>query len=211
MLLIKFNIKYMKFSFFFICIISTIFYAAAQRHSLSTPSSKESMFLNSNQAYSNTTVAWKFCRYDSVGLNGKVVSSSLYQDESWMRAVVPGTVLTSLVKNHVYPDPYYGDVNKRTKKIIPDIADVGRDFYHYWFRTKFTVPSNFTGKIIWLKLHGVNYRAEIWLNGKKLGMMAGMFNSAQFDITEFVHRKDENILAINVLPVDVPGTEWIEE
>jgi len=72
---------------------------------------------------------------------------------------------------------------RRSKKLIPDIADSGREFYHYWLRTLFAMPAHFAGKRTWIKFHGINYRCAIWLNGKKLGEMAGMFNDMSFDIT----------------------------
>jgi hypothetical protein len=126
----------------------------------------------------------------------------------WYPAIVPGTVLNSLVHNGLYPEPYYGDNNSRSRKLIPDMADAGREFYHYWFRTRFTIPNNFTGKRIWLKLHGINYRCTIWCNGKQLGVMAGMFNTKEFDITAIAKLHGNNELAIDVQPVDIPGNSY---
>ena len=63
-----------------------------------------------------------------------------------MPAVVPGTVLNSLVYNKVYPEPYYGLNNKLTSNVIPDLSVAGRDFYTYWFRTDFVVPADYKGK-----------------------------------------------------------------
>ena len=136
---------------------------------------------------------------------GEVVSSVSYQSKGWLPAIVPGTVLNSLIQNKVYPEPYYGDLNRRSRNLIPDLHTAGREFYHYWFKTDFTVPSKLNGEKLWLKLHGINYRADVWLNGKKLGTMAGMFEAANYDITEIANRKGKNVLAVDVLPVDVPG------
>ncbi|WP_028296010.1 glycoside hydrolase family 2 protein [Olivibacter sitiensis] len=199
----------MKRIILFILLVATHIVDYAQTHSLSKPSSTQSVFLNSNPAYGETQ-AWRLQKAADVGADGTEISSLSYQDKDWMDAVIPGTVLTSLVANKAYPDPYFGDLNKRSKKIIPDMADVGKEFYHYWFRTTFTVPESFTGKRLWLKLHGINYRAEIWMNGRKLGDMAGMFNSAQFDITSIADRKGKNTLAVNVLPIDVPGQSGLK-
>ena len=55
------------------------------------------------------------------------------------------------------------------------VAEAGLDFYTYWLRTTFAVPRDFAGRRIVLELDGINYRAEIWLNGRRLGDMAGMF------------------------------------
>lgn len=58
----------------------------------------------------------------------EAVSKPGYKTGDWMPAIVPGTVLNSLVYNKVYPEPYYGLNNKLTSNIIPDLSVVGRDF-----------------------------------------------------------------------------------
>ncbi len=137
--------------------------------------------------------------------SGKEISSLNYDSRSWLPAEVPGTVLSNLVANGIYPNPYFGDNNRKKRNLIPDIAEAGRDFYHYWFRTVFKVPNTFQGKRIWLKFNGINYRCAIWLNGKKLGNMTGMFNDQTFDVTSSVNRSGGNALAVDIEPVDFPG------
>lgn len=174
--------------------------SSAQVKTLSHPSAPDAVFLHSSLGHT-----WQMQRFDKVPENGSRVSTPAYAAGDWLRAIVPGTVLNSLVANNVYPDPYIGDINRRERKVIPDIADAGREFYHYWFRTSFRIPATVKGKRIWLKLHGINYRSDIWLNGKQVGSMAGMFNAGAFDITNIAKRNGENILAVNVTPVDTPG------
>jgi len=149
---------------------------------------------------------WKMCRADEVRSAARELSAAGYDDSSWMSAIVPGTVLTSLVENGVYPEPYYGTNNKISEKKIPDIIDAGREFYTYWFRTEFNTPSVEEGGRIWLNPEGINYRAEWWLNGHLVSVMAGMFNEDRIDITDFVAKDGRNALAVLVKPVDVPGT-----
>lgn len=173
--------------------------------SLSNASSENSIFLRSQKGF-NGKFEWKIRKAGDVKGGGAVLSKADYRSNDWYPAIVPGTVLNTLVSNKVYPEPYYGDNNRKERNLIPDISQAGRDFYNYWFRTEFSVPAAFAGKRIWLKFHGINYRSEIWLNGKKLGNMAGMFNSQSFDITAIASLKSKNVLAVNVLPVDVPGT-----
>ena len=176
----------------------------SQQQNLSKPSAKESFFLTS-EALHGGKYKWQIQKTGKVAASGEVVSSYNYKAETWSDGVVPGTVLTSLVQDKTYPDPYYGDLNRRSNKVIPDIADVGREFYHYWYRTNFEIPANFNGKRVWLKLHGINYKSEVWFNGNKLGNLNGMFNTKSFDITDLVSSKS-NTLAIDVSPVDVPGS-----
>lgn len=141
-----------------------------------------------------------------IAVSGERISKPGYADRNLMPAIVPGTVLTSLVADKIYPDPYFGDNNRIGKKLIPDIADSGREFYHYWFRTSFFIPASMHGKRIWLKFHGINYRSHVWVNGKKVGEMAGMFNSQSFDITNVAFLTGKNVLAVDVEPVDHPGS-----
>ena len=149
---------------------------------------------------------WRMCRADEVKVGAKVVSSVGFSSNDWMEAIVPGTVLTSLVDNGIFPEPYYGTNNKMSEKKIPDITETGPEFYTYWFRTEFATPEVGEGGRIWLHPEGINYRAEWWLNGHLVSVMAGMFNDDWIDITDFVGKDGHNSLAVLVKPVDVPGT-----
>ena len=149
---------------------------------------------------------WKMKKAKEVEADGKQISAFGYDTAGWMEAVIPGTVLRSLVYNKVYPEPYYGKNNKLETGLIPDIAKTGRDFYTYWFRTEFEVPETFLGKTIWMQLDGINYRAEVWVNGNLLSTINGMFVKDYVNVTEFVKPGPQNVLAVKVYPVDVPGT-----
>ena len=104
---------------------------------------------------------WYMIRADEAKAGGREISMPGFNPQGWAEAIVPATVLTNLVEQKVYPEPYYGQTNKLANNIIPDIAKVGREFYTYWFRTEFIVPADFKGKRIWLEPMGINYRAEI--------------------------------------------------
>lgn len=76
-----------------------------------------------------------------------------------LAAVVPGTVLTTLIHNGIYPDPDMGLNHFK----IPDIFHAGRDFYTYYFCNSFMVPSSWSsshGARARLILRGVNYSAR---------------------------------------------------
>ena len=149
---------------------------------------------------------WKMIKAGDITDPGEKISSSDYPTEKWLPAIVPGTVLNSLVYNQKYPEPYYGVNNKLESKLIPDLSQVGRDFYTYWFRTEFAVPQSFKGKNVWLQLDGINYRAEVWVNGNLLSTINGMFIQDYINVTDFVKIGKNNALAVKVYPVDVPGS-----
>ena len=151
-------------------------------------------------------VKWQMKRVSEVQVPGETISKSNFDTRSWEPAIVPGTALNSLVKNGKFPEPYFGQNNMRSNKLIPDIADAGREFYHFWYRTKFRIPSGFEDKKVWIQFDGINYIADIWLNGHQLGTMKGMFVQQKFDITSLVNLKGDNCLAVSVEPVEFPGT-----
>lgn len=152
------------------------------------------------------TAEWRMQRDGDVHAAAAAVATVGFDDSAWLPAVVPGTVLTSLVANKVVPEPYYGTNNRIADRRIPDIATAGREFYTYWYRTEITIPANFAGRTVWLEPQGVNYRAEVWVNGHLLTMLSGMFQSASLDITDLVRPGAKAAIALRIFPVDEPGT-----
>lgn len=152
------------------------------------------------------TAVWKMQKLDKISGPAEAISKVGYNSSDWLPAVIPGTVLNNDVRNGEFPEPYYGLNNKVQKGIIPDITEVGRDFYTRWFRTEFDVPAEYAGKQIWLQLDGINYHAEVWVNGNLLSTIHGMFKQDYINVTDFVKPGQKAALAIKVIPVDVPGT-----
>ena len=77
---------------------------------------------------------WQLQDAGKVTETGAAVSAEKYKAQGWYRATVPGTVLTSLVNNGVYPEPLYGENNRPDK--IPD--SLSRT--PFWYRTVVKVP-----------------------------------------------------------------------
>jgi hypothetical protein len=139
----------------------------------------------------------------------------------WFPVSVPSTVLTGLVANKVYPDPYNGMNNM----LIPDASDEFNHQYHleqyshlpnepnpwkkpYWYRTEFPVPAGDKGKNFQLIFKGINYRAEVWVNGTLIAdssQMAGMFAEYSLNISKSIKPGDKNGLAVKIYPLDYPG------
>jgi len=114
----------------------------------------------------------------------------------WYNATVPGTVLTTLVDQGVFPDPGYGLNNLA----IPET--LARQVW--WYRTRLPLPVGCQGNSLWLCFNGINYAAEVWLNGHRLGSIRGAFRRARFRVPESLRRK-ENFLAVRVEPPPHPG------
>lgn len=172
--------------------------------SLAADSATPVLLLRSPAGHGGTQ-PWQMSRREDVPVDGAAISLPGFSTTSWQEAIVPGTVLNSLVHAGVYPEPYFGLNNAHEQKLIPDLSETGPEFYTYWFRTEFTLLDEFKRKQVWLQFDGVNYRAEIWLNGQKLGDLAGMFQRGIFNATRAVRFDGTNALAVLVHPVDQPG------
>ena len=102
---------------------------------------------------------WKMIKAGDATDPGEKISLSNYTTANWMPAIVPGTVLNSLVYNQKYPEPYYGINNKIESKLIPDISETGRDFLHLLVSDRFYSTAVIQGKdclvtVGWYQLPG---------------------------------------------------------
>lgn len=144
----------------------------------------------------NITGGWEMTSADAVTAAQGWLFDKSYDTSEWYNATVPGTVLTTLVDQGVYPDPYYGINNMA----IPDTL-CRTD---WWYRTEFVRPATkMASQRAWLVFDGINYRADIWLNGVKAGSVSGAFKRGRFDVTGLL--KDNNILAVHIYPPYNPG------
>lgn len=110
----------------------------------------------------------------------------------WHVATVPGTVLTTLVDRGVYPDPEYGLNNMAIPESLAH--------QDWWYRSEFDVPADLAGRGLQLTFKSINYAAEIWLNGKRLGETRGGFIRGIFDVTGRLRPGTRNALAVRVSP-----------
>lgn len=149
---------------------------------------------------------WKLSSATDLSADGKTVSSAGYNDNSWhpIRRM-PATVLEILQEDGVYPNLYY-DKNL--------LKDVPQDLYKqdWWYRTTFTVPAG--QQTYQLDFPGINYRAEIWLNGHRVAdsrQIVGMYTDHQLDVSRWIDPGNANTLAVKVTPEraiqDVNGVE----
>jgi len=145
---------------------------------------------------------WKCIPVSKIKDPGTVISAPDFALNGWQPAVVPGTVLTTMLENKQVPDPFWGMNNKQ----IPDIFHTGRDYYTYWFVKDFEEKVE-PGQEVWLHLRGVNYSCDVFLNGKKLNtkLHSGMFLRQTYNITRQLRKQGKNRLAVIVYPPDQVG------
>ena len=155
---------------------------------------------------------------------GEILSTGMYAPQGWYQATVPTTVLNVLVQSKVYPDPYFG-MNMRS---IPGTSyPIGEVFANlpmpadspfrvaWWYRREFQLPVEYQGKTTWLHFDGINFRANIWLNGQRIAdstQVVGPFRSYEYNISRQARPGAANVVAVEVfppLPKDL-GITWVD-
>jgi Exo-beta-D-glucosaminidase Ig-fold domain/Glycosyl hydrolases family 2, sugar binding domain/Glycosyl hydrolases family 2/Glycosyl hydrolases family 2, TIM barrel domain len=142
---------------------------------------------------------WQLQDVAKVPQGGAEVASARFSASGWYEATVPGTVLTTLVNNHVYPEPLYGENNR--PEIIPD--SLARS--SYWYRITVKVPQSYAHRQVWLNFDGIDYSAVVWVNGTQVGTIRGAFIRGIFDITSHVKAGKDAVVAVLVTPQPHPG------
>ena len=140
---------------------------------------------------------WHLAAVPQVPDDGAGLSRAAFLEENWYPAVVPGTVLSTLVTQGVYLEPDYG-LNNLT---IPE--SLNRQ--DYWYRSVFRTPDAMGARHLTLTFNGINYAAEVWLNGQRLGSVRGAFTRGVFDVTGKLAVGGSNAIAVRVSPPPHPG------
>ena len=144
--------------------------------------------------------AWMLQRAGYHGLDaaGEAISTIGFKQEQWVAATVPGTVLTSYFNFGAVADPNFGQ----------NQLHISDSFFYadFWYRTEFIAPPATRGKTPTLCLEGINWKADVYLNGSKLGRIEGGFLRGQFDVADKLRAGAANALAILVYKNDTPGS-----
>jgi hypothetical protein len=143
--------------------------------------------------------AWRVQRASLVPARGEDISKAGFPDKDWLVATVPGTVLTSYLNDGAVANPDFGD-NQYTISDAFFCAD-------FWYRDEFIAPvATHPRQHLWLNFDGINWKAEIFLNGERIGRIEGAFMRGRFDVTRLVHSGSRNALAVRIFKNDNPGS-----
>ena len=134
---------------------------------------------------------WKIQRSSEVMADGKDISQPDFSDGEWIPATVPGTALVSYWNEGALPDPNYGD-----NQLMISESFFNSDF---WYRNEFELPSDFKGEHIFLNFDGINWKADVYVNGNRAGRINGGFIRGRFDITELVMPGEKNSIAVLII------------
>ncbi len=140
---------------------------------------------------------WKIIREGYTAGNGHTISEASFDDSSWIPASIPGTVLANYLAAGAVPDPLYADHQLQISE-----SWFTADF---WYRKNFIVPGEFQGRKIFLNFNGINWKAEVYVNGQHAGNINGAFTRAAFDVTDMVTPGKTSGLAVLIRKNDNPG------
>lgn len=133
---------------------------------------------------------WQLQRASEVQAGGVEIASPAYKAEGWVTATVPGTVLTSYKNVGALADPNYAD----------NQLMISESFFNsnFWYRNEFQVAPSFKRDRVFLNFDGINWKANVYLNGKQVGRLEGAFIRGKFDVTDCV-KEGTNVLAVEII------------
>ncbi len=155
---------------------------------------------------------------------GQQVSTLGFEATGWHKTTVPNTVVGTLVDDKTYPDPMYG----MNMKKLPGMNYSDKSFFalqdmpegspfrcSWWWRTEFAVKPPFSGEHFWLHFPGINYRANVWVNGKKIADakdVAGTYRIFEFDVTSALKTDGQNAVALEIFAPEKNdlGITWVD-
>jgi exo-1,4-beta-D-glucosaminidase len=158
------------------------------------------------------------------------ISTAGFDASKWHRTDIPATVVGVLVTDKTLPDPNYGPNLKNfpgmyfSEQVFfanVDMPDGSPFACSWWYRTEFKLPTaaaasaRTPGKTEWLHFNGINYRANIWLNGQKVADakdVAGTYRTFEFNVSKFLKHGAPNTLAVEVFAPgkDDLGITWVD-
>jgi exo-1,4-beta-D-glucosaminidase len=155
---------------------------------------------------------------------GELISAPGFDASGWHPSDLPATAVGALVTDKTYPDPYVGT----NLKTLPGMNYSNKSFFaiqdmpagspfrcSWWFRTEFAAPADVAQKNSWLHFLGINYRANVWLNGVKIADakdVAGTYRAFEFNVSKNLHAGKSNVVALEIFAPqkDDLGITWVD-
>ena len=120
-----------------------------------------------------------------------------FNDSRWRVIDVP-----SCVEMRGYGIPQYTNIRYPHKRAWPKILDreMGTADYNpvSSYRRTFTIPAGWDGREVILRFDGVYSAYYVWVNGNMVGYAEDSHLASEFNITDFVKKDGENLLAVQV-------------
>ena len=153
---------------------------------------------------------WEIQSSCDIKAGGEQISRAGLATAGWYKTTVPNTVVGALVDDKTYPDPTYGtnmkdlpgmNYSSATFFANQDLPDASPFKCAWWWRNEFVVPASFAKKNVAIHFPGINYRANVWFNGQKIGdakEIAGTYRIFEFDLTKLVKAGAKNVIALEI-------------
>jgi exo-1,4-beta-D-glucosaminidase len=180
---------------------------------LTVPNMRASTLVDDPSTKILLTENWQIQSSCEVKADGREVSNVGFRPDGWHKARVPTTVVAALVADGTYPDPYF----RMNLKSFPGMDYSSKSFFAnqimpadspfrcaWWFRTEFSLAQA-NQPMTWLHFDGINYRANVWLNGEKITDaqdMAGMMRAFEIEVSQRLAAGKPNSLAVEVFAPD---------
>ena len=150
---------------------------------------------NGKKEFSLNGGAWRLARASEVPGSGEQISSPGFDDSSWIVATVPATVLSSYINIGAVPDPNFSD----------NLFCISESFFNsnFWYRTEFDYNASGDERVF-LNFDGINWKANVYLNGKRIDRIEGAFVRSKVDVTDQL-KPGTNVLAVEIEKVAHPG------
>ena len=193
--------------FFILCLFVTL--AAAESDSQFPLNQVSLNQFSLNQGWTLQSSTKVIATGEALSSPSESTGSPTYQTSDKLQVDVPSTVIAAQVRSGMLPDPFYA-MNLRQ---YPGVSyPIGSNFSNiamppdspygvsWWYRKEFTLPDDYDGKTVWLNFRGINYRANIFLNGKQIANsneVVGAWRTYEFNVTSSV-RPGNNVLAVQV-------------
>lgn len=168
---------------------------------------------------------WKLQTSRIVGTSGALISTPAYRPIGWLDAAVPSTVFGAQVASGQFKNVFFA---KNLHNVPGMTYPIGFNNFNlipmqrnspyassWWYRLAFSVPHSYSKKNVWLRFVGINYRANIWLNRRRIAdtnNVAGAYRLYEFNVTVAAKPGQSNVLAVQTfapLPRDL-GINWVD-
>jgi exo-1,4-beta-D-glucosaminidase len=166
---------------------------------------------------------WRLQSSCEVKASGDQISQPGFDTSGWHKVDIPATVVGALVTDKTYPDPNYAlnldsfpGMSHSNKQLFAnaDMPDGSPFKCSWWYRTEFPSSAGAV-KNVWLNFLGINYRANVWINGQRIADtndVAGTYRAYEFNITRFLAPGKANALALEVFAPEKYdlGITWVD-
>ncbi|HEY6333434.1 MAG TPA: hypothetical protein VI756_29185 [Blastocatellia bacterium] len=153
---------------------------------------------------------WYIHTSEGLVSDGSTISTPEFRPDRWLKTSIPATPIGAQVEHGDLPSPYVGGQSRTipgwTYKVGRDYSN--QDWVHgspyakdWWFLNQFVLPPALGGRHIYLHFDAINYRANLWVNGRLIAdnkHMVGAFTAFEYDITGVARPGKMNSVALDI-------------